>query len=214
MVANMIVLGLLQIATIYSETFQQFLAVRALFVSSSHVPTSYLASQLGRNTNTMSRVCSWAVCTAMQSAWPSSIARKLCLALCKLTTSSTDCGFFNSENARGLMSGILQQGYSLGYVLAGCANLGAGGETNSWKSVFWAGGKPPDISLTSISTNRDIQPVFPLASVSFVSSSPSRSNSSKPEHPARRAPQQASSGRKPVPCFALSGRCAFTALSS
>ena len=33
MVANMIVLGLLQIATIYSATFQQFLAVRALFVS-------------------------------------------------------------------------------------------------------------------------------------------------------------------------------------
>ena len=44
-------------------------------------------------------------------------------------------------NARGLMSGILQQGYSLGYVLAGCANYGAGGATNSWKEVFWAGGK-------------------------------------------------------------------------
>jgi hypothetical protein len=39
------------------------------------------------------------------------------------------------------MSGILQQGYSLGYVLAGCANYGAGGATNSWKSVFWAGGE-------------------------------------------------------------------------
>lgn len=31
MVANMLVLGLLQIATIYSGTFEQFLAVRALF---------------------------------------------------------------------------------------------------------------------------------------------------------------------------------------
>lgn len=31
MVANMIILGLLQIATIYSGTFQQFLAVRSLF---------------------------------------------------------------------------------------------------------------------------------------------------------------------------------------
>jgi MFS family permease len=31
MVVNMIVLGLLQIATVYSSTFQQFLAVRALF---------------------------------------------------------------------------------------------------------------------------------------------------------------------------------------
>jgi MFS family permease len=31
MVFNMIVLGVLQIATIYSTTFQQFLAVRSLF---------------------------------------------------------------------------------------------------------------------------------------------------------------------------------------
>lgn len=31
MVVNMLVLGLLQIATIYSQTFQQFLAVRSLF---------------------------------------------------------------------------------------------------------------------------------------------------------------------------------------
>jgi MFS family permease len=35
------------------------------------------------------------------------------------------------------MSGILQQGYSLGYVLAACANLGVGGSTESWKTVFW-----------------------------------------------------------------------------
>ena len=45
---------------------------------------------------------------------------------------------FLSVNARGLMSGILQQGYSLGYVLAACANLGVGGATDSWKTVFWA----------------------------------------------------------------------------
>ena len=38
--------------------------------------------------------------------------------------------------ARGLMSGILQQGYSLGYVFAACANLGVGGDTESWKTVF------------------------------------------------------------------------------
>ncbi|KAL2355941.1 hypothetical protein BJ546DRAFT_824922, partial [Cryomyces antarcticus] len=41
------------------------------------------------------------------------------------------------SNARGLMSGILQQGYSFGYVLAACANLGVGGSTDSWKMVFW-----------------------------------------------------------------------------
>lgn len=37
------------------------------------------------------------------------------------------------------MSGILQQGYSFGYVLAACCNLGVGGSTNSWKIVFWIG---------------------------------------------------------------------------
>jgi len=41
--------------------------------------------------------------------------------------------------ARGLMSGILQQGYSFGYVLAACANLGVGGSKESWQKVFWAG---------------------------------------------------------------------------
>jgi hypothetical protein len=34
------------------------------------------------------------------------------------------------------MSGILQQGYSMGYVFAACANLGVGGSTESWKTVF------------------------------------------------------------------------------
>lgn len=38
------------------------------------------------------------------------------------------------------MSGILQQGYSLGYVLAACANLGVGGGVDTWKTVFWIAG--------------------------------------------------------------------------
>lgn len=42
-------------------------------------------------------------------------------------------------NSRGLMSGILQQGYSLGYVIAACCNLAVGGSTDSWKTVFWVG---------------------------------------------------------------------------
>lgn len=94
MVGNMIILGLLQIATIYSKTFQQFLAVRALF-------GLFMGGVYGN-----------AIAMALEQC---------------------------PAPARGLMSGILQQGYSLGYVLAGCANLGAGGSTNSWKSVFWAG---------------------------------------------------------------------------
>ncbi|KAH8626921.1 hypothetical protein IG631_18939 [Alternaria alternata] len=38
-----------------------------------------------------------------------------------------------------IILGLLQQGYSFGYVLAACANLGVGGATNTWKTVFWVG---------------------------------------------------------------------------
>lgn len=93
MVVNMIVLGLLQIATIYSTTFQQFLAVRSLF-------GLFMGGVYGN-----------AIAMALEHC---------------------------PTNARGLMSGILQQGYAFGYVLAACANLGVGGATDSWKTVFWA----------------------------------------------------------------------------
>jgi len=92
MVINMIVLGVLQIGTIYSTTFHQFLAVRSLFG------------------------------LFMGGVYGNAIA--MALEHCPV-------------NARGLMSGILQQGYSFGYVLAACANLGVGGSTESWKTVFW-----------------------------------------------------------------------------
>ncbi|EAT91983.2 hypothetical protein SNOG_00488 [Parastagonospora nodorum SN15] len=94
MVLNMIILGLLQIATIYSATFQQFLAVRALF-------GLFMGGVYGN-----------AISMALENC---------------------------PTNARGLMSGILQQGYSFGYVLAACANLGVGDSVNSWKTVFWIG---------------------------------------------------------------------------
>ncbi|OTA57412.1 carboxylic acid transport protein [Hypoxylon sp. EC38] len=92
MVANLIVLGLLQIATIYSATFEQFLAVRSLF-------GLFMGGVYGN-----------AVAMALENC---------------------------PTEARGLMSGILQQGYSFGYVLAACANLGVGGSTDTWKTVFW-----------------------------------------------------------------------------
>lgn len=69
MVVNMIVLGLLQIATIYSKTFGQFLAVRSLF-------GLFMGGVYGN-----------AISMALENC---------------------------PGNARGLMSGILQQGYSLG----------------------------------------------------------------------------------------------------
>ncbi|KAF4974990.1 hypothetical protein FZEAL_8174 [Fusarium zealandicum] len=92
MVFNMLILGVLQIATIYSSTFQQFLAVRSLF-------GLFMGGVYGN-----------AIAMALEQC---------------------------PTNARGLMSGILQQGYSFGYVLAACANLGVGGGTNTWKTVFW-----------------------------------------------------------------------------
>lgn len=56
----------------------------------------------------------------------------------QLTNISTSQALENCPvDARGLMSGILQQGYSFGYVCAACANLGVGGSTESWKTVFW-----------------------------------------------------------------------------
>ncbi|KAF2226705.1 carboxylic acid transport protein [Elsinoe ampelina] len=92
MVINMWILGLLQIATIYSATFQQFLAVRSLF-------GLFMGGVYGN-----------AIAMALENC---------------------------PADARGLMSGILQQGYSMGYVFAACANLGVGGSTESWKTVFW-----------------------------------------------------------------------------
>lgn len=92
MVINMFVLGILQIATIYSATFQQFLAVRALF-------GLFMGGVYGN-----------AIAMALENC---------------------------PVEARGLMSGILQQGYSFGYVCAACANLGVGGEAESFKTVFW-----------------------------------------------------------------------------
>lgn len=94
MVVNMIVLGLLQIGTIYSATYQQFLAVRSLF-------GLFMGGVYGN-----------AIAMALENS---------------------------PADARGLMSGILQQGYSFGYVLAACANLGVGSDRNAWKMVFWAG---------------------------------------------------------------------------
>lgn len=91
-VINMIVLGVLQIATIYAATFQQFLAVRALF-------GLFMGGVYGN-----------AIAMALENC---------------------------PVEARGLMSGILQQGYSFGYVCAACANLGVGGEPETFKTVFW-----------------------------------------------------------------------------
>ncbi|KAI7963341.1 hypothetical protein MJO29_003768 [Puccinia striiformis f. sp. tritici] len=41
--------------------------------------------------------------------------------------------------ARGLFSGILQQGYAIGYLIAAVLNLSLVAKTNDWRSIFWFG---------------------------------------------------------------------------
>lgn len=94
LVVNMWCLGALQVASIYCRTFNEFLAVRALF-------GLFMGGVYG-------------------------------------AASSMALENIPSE-ARGLFSGIFQQGYSFGYVLAACVNLGIGGAVNTWTTMFWVG---------------------------------------------------------------------------
>jgi SHS family lactate transporter-like MFS transporter len=46
--------------------------------------------------------------------------------------------------ARGLLSGLLQQGYALGYLLAAAFNLAIrDNQRYGWRALFWFGGGPP-----------------------------------------------------------------------
>jgi MFS family permease len=152
MAVNMIILGALQIATIYSSTFQQFLGVRSLF-------GLFMGGVYGN-----------AIAMALEHC---------------------------PTNARGLMSGILQQGCSFGYVIAACANLGVGGSTGSWKTVFWIG--------TGLSS----------ASESSESSSPNPSNSLQRRRQAlNTTPNRVLSRPKSRQCLPTNGRLSSIASSS
>lgn len=94
LVINMWCLGALQIASIYCRTFNEFLAVRALF-------GLFMGGVYGAASS-----------MALENI---------------------------PSDARGLFSGIFQQGYSFGYVLAACVNLGVGGAVKSWPIMFWVG---------------------------------------------------------------------------
>ncbi|KIS72107.1 putative carboxylic acid transport protein JEN1 [Mycosarcoma maydis] len=94
LVVNMWCLGALQVASIYCRTFNEFLAVRALF-------GLFMGGVYGAASS-----------MALENI---------------------------PAEARGLMSGIFQQGYSFGYVLAACVNLGVGGAVNTWPIMFWVG---------------------------------------------------------------------------
>lgn len=153
MVINMFVVGLLQIATIYSRTFHQFLAVRSLFG------------------------------LFMGGVYGNAIA--MALEHCPV-------------NARGLMSGILQQGYSLGYVLAASANLGVGGSTNSWKvsfADFWL-----FIDVYQCRKSSGSVPAYRLGLELFESSFPKADNFSRPRKMGKRKLPLVRSGGIPGRC--------------
>lgn len=112
-------------------------------------------------------------------------------------------------NARGLMSGILQQGYAFGYVLAACANLGVGGSTESWKVS--------DSPVIIYNANANICRLSfgsPLVSQlllgSLVYAFLRVNNSSRLRKMDTRTSLPALSGRRQSSCLARSGRCAFT----
>ncbi|CEH12268.1 hypothetical protein CBOM_00268 [Ceraceosorus bombacis] len=91
---NMWLLGVLQIATVYTESYGTFVAVRSLFGVA------------------MGGVFGGACAMALENM---------------------------PVEARGLLGGVFQEGYSVGYIVAAVGNLIVGGATNSWKSLFWFG---------------------------------------------------------------------------
>ncbi|SPO37183.1 related to carboxylic acid transport protein [Pseudozyma flocculosa] len=96
MVINMFIIGALQVGTVYARTFNEFLAVRALFG------------------------------IGMGGIWGGAVS----MALENVPT-----------EARGLLSGVLQQGYSLGYVFAALFNLTLApkGGKHGFRTLFWIG---------------------------------------------------------------------------
>ncbi|RDB21642.1 Carboxylic acid transporter [Hypsizygus marmoreus] len=93
LVANLVLIAVLQLGGGFVQTFKQFLALRSLF-------------GVG-----MGGVWGLAASTALENL---------------------------PVEARGLASGILQQGYAVGYLLAACINLKLVPNTAAdWRSLFW-----------------------------------------------------------------------------
>ncbi|KNZ74293.1 Carboxylic acid transporter like protein [Termitomyces sp. J132] len=95
MVANLVIVAILQLGGGFVNTFSQFLACRSLF-------------GIG-----MGGIWGLAASTALENL---------------------------PVEARGLASGVLQQGYAVGYLFAACMNLRLVPETApTWRSLFWTG---------------------------------------------------------------------------
>ncbi|EMD40166.1 hypothetical protein CERSUDRAFT_112376 [Gelatoporia subvermispora B] len=95
LVANMLMVAVLELGTGFVQTYSQFLAVRSLFGIA------------------MGGVWGLAASTALENL---------------------------PVETRGLASGVLQQGYAVGYLIAAVINLKLVPETSStWRTLFWTG---------------------------------------------------------------------------
>jgi SHS family lactate transporter-like MFS transporter len=98
-IVNIVLYALVEIGTGFCATYEQFIAVRAIFGI------------------TMGGIYGNCAATALEDA---PIA------------------------ARGLLSGLLQQGYACGYLLAAAFNLAiTDNQRYGWRALFWFGGCPP-----------------------------------------------------------------------
>lgn len=102
-IANLVLIVIIEIATSFTQTFEQFLGVRALFGIA-------MGGMYGN-----------ASATALEDA---------------------------PLAARGLLSGLLQQGYALGNLLAACFNLAITPNVKQgWRALFWFAAGPPTILI-------------------------------------------------------------------
>jgi SHS family lactate transporter-like MFS transporter len=143
MIFNLVIIAVLQLATAFCETFQAFLGVRALFgigmggiwgLSASMALESELESILLCGGVPKCPVESSAVFSASPLAAHSNCSGPVAYYIC--TNETTDMPM----EARGLFSGILQQGYALGYLIAAGFNMGiVPNSKHSFKMLYYLG---------------------------------------------------------------------------
>ncbi|SGY93733.1 BQ5605_C037g11607 [Microbotryum silenes-dioicae] len=118
LIANLLVCAALSLGTGFVRTFSEFLAVRSLFgVSCSNFVSHEWFSDLGANVATV----------LMQQ-----------IAMGGIWGQAASLGLENLPvEARGLFSGIMQQGYAVGYLFAAVLNLYVVPHYNDWRVLFY-----------------------------------------------------------------------------
>lgn len=108
LVANLVLVAVLSLSSAYVATFQQFLAVRSLFGIGMGTFISKIADTI-LTIDIAGGIWGGAITTALENM---------------------------PVAARGLASGILQQGYAVGYLIAAVINLTLVPQLNRWQILF------------------------------------------------------------------------------